>query len=243
MQGSVGLVADGAQYTFMERVAPDDMPVWLSEKREGAGRDRRLAPLRDRPDSTPALFREAVATFETPTPALHSMFQGPSATAELSSEIAASGLEPQGFTDQFISGVGIAAKGAVAIELRVHLFTLWVMAVHDRLNLPRLVCAEHVARRSLQLMAASRRNPRAPDWAGLDAYLRHLGGPSAPLRTPAFDQFVTDAQKTEAFILKQSRLVREENAAENKRSKNNDPNPKAPGPSPKAKAKATADGG
>ena len=68
-------------------------------------------------------------------------------------------------------------------------------------------------------MSASRRNPRSPDWSGLDAYLRHMGGPAAPLRTPGFDQYITDAQKTEASILKQGRLVREETSAEEKRTK------------------------
>ena len=71
------------------------------------------------------------------------VFQGLSAATGLASEVAASGLEPQGFTDRFNSGAGIAATGAVAIEPRVLSCTPWVTAVHDRPNLPRLVSSEH----------------------------------------------------------------------------------------------------
>ena len=89
------------------------------------------------------------------------------------------------------------------------------------------------------------KNPRNPSFEGLEVYARHLPGVSQPLRTAEFNKFVTDAQKTDAFVMKQDRLMREETAAVQRQSP---PAPAAPTgePAPKRqrrpKAKAGADG-
>ena len=66
-----------------------------------------------------------------------------------------------------------------------------------------------------------------------------MPGVSQPLRTSEFDKFVTDAQKVDAFIMKQDRLIREEAAAAQRqeRNANGEPAPKRQRrPAPKAKA-------
>ena len=47
-----------------------------------------------------------------------------------------------------------------------------------------------------------------------------MPGVSQPLRTSEFDKFVTDAQKVDAFIMKQDRLIREEAAAAQRHVRN-----------------------
>ena len=66
--------------------------------------------------------------------------------------------------------------------------------------------------------------------------MRHMGGPASSHRTPKFDKYVTEEQKVDAFILKQSRLAREEAEAEAKRKKSGGGDPKAKG-DPKGKGK------
>ena len=64
----------------------------------------------------------------------------------------------------------------------------------------------------LQIQKAIRSSPKAPTFDGLDAYLRHVPSASQAMRTPKFDAHVMETQKTEAFILKQARLAKEEKA-------------------------------
>ena len=126
--------------------------------------------------------------------------------------------------------MGTRCSGAT-IEFKVHVYSLHALAVVDRLNSPQLTAAEHVARRCLQIMKAMRKNARSPDYEGLEPYLRHMRGPASTHRTPQFAKYVTEEQNTDAFILKQSRLAREEADAEAKRKKTekSDPKPKGKG--------------
>ena len=134
--------------------------------------------------------------------------------------------------DHFLNVSGLGNRSGLAVELRWLVFGLHMMATRDRLNLPRIATSEHFARRILQIQKATRRNPKAPDFTGLEAYTSHLGGGTAPMRTPAFDKFVMEAQKSQAFLLKQARLLREELRSGGQPS--NDPQPKA---DPKRKGK------
>ena len=110
----------------------------------------------------------------------------------------------------------------MALPLRPHSLAQILAANHDRLNIPRLASAEHIARRVLQLMEAIRRNPRSPDFEGLHPYLHHMDNFTSGAKIPHFvvqSKYVTEVQKTDAFILKQSRLMREEQEQDEKRRK------------------------
>ena len=168
--------------------------------------------------------------FEQNVAPIVDVFEGPSATQKLCNVIADSGLEPQAFAEHFIITHGLQTRGSVAVEFRCLVFGLLSLAVVDRLNLPRLATAEHLSRRWLQLMKAIKRNNKSPDFEGLDGYLLHLGGSQIGVRTPAFDRWIMESQKTEAFIMKQARLVREEEAAKNQQKPPQPQNPPNPGP-------------
>ena len=103
---------------------------------------------------------------------------------------------------------------AAAIELRWAVHAVYLLGAVDRLNLPRLTAAEHLARRILQIQRAVVRNPRAPDFEALEVFGRHLPSTSQPMRSPYFDKFVTEEQKVSAFLLRQHRLFKEEVTAQ-----------------------------
>ena len=135
--------------------------------------------------------------------------------------------------------VGPGPKTQLATELRWLTHALYLLGAIDRLNLPKLHAAEHISRRILQIQRAARKNPRTPCFEGLEVFGRHLPGVSQPLRTSEFDKFATGAQKVDAFIMKQDRLIREESAAAQRqeRNANGEPAPKRQRrPTPKAKA-------
>eukprot|EP00974_Lingulodinium_polyedra_P087629 8494473-Lingulodinium_polyedra.AAC.1 len=93
------------------------------------------------------------------------------------------------------------------------------MTGFDQVNPAATVSGEAVFRRFLQIEAAVRRNPKQPDFEGLDVLvatgLDELGG----VTTRRFTEWVAEQQKSEAVVLKQNRLWREERDADRKKKK------------------------
>ena len=222
VEGSCGILKEDftigglPRWTFIEHVLENDTVNWKAEKRQGAGRDDRLSSLAATPYGQRPLFRLAQEHFSSEAPPQADLFDGPSSISELCRTIASSGMEPAPFLENFMSLSGVNPKGGLATELRCNIFTINLLATVDRLNVTHLASAEHIARRTLQMMRAVKRNPKSPDFDGLDTYLRRLDLPSAGARTPHFDRFVMEDQKTEAFIQKANRIRKEEMESENK---------------------------
>ena len=147
--------------------------------------------------------------------------------------MARSGLDPPAFAMQWENSSGVAPRSAVALEHRLGIMQLGLAVCQDRLDVTQLASIEHLARRLLQIEKAVRRNPKAPDFEGLNRYLDHVTDPASGAAAPLFDQHIADEMKVDANILKQTRLARETFALQ-----------RTPGPSrpkkeakPKAKAK------
>ena len=146
---------------------------------------------------------------------------------ELLHGILATGLEPQGFISQWKQSSGVAAQSGVAIEFGVHLTTLNHMISFDQYNLYHSASADMIARRLLMIMRAVRRSPRAPDFGGLDMFLSNSTDTSGGVATLDFDRYVADVQKADAAIMKQNRMLKEEQeaAARKKTGKDGKPGP------------------
>ena len=230
LKGSAGLVlfeeVDGAapRWLHIERIRPTDFAQWVREKREGAGRDARLLPAAPRVGTSSSsssavvpLFRDVVTLCRAPAAGTMSdIFDGPSSMVEVSNAMAASGLEPQAYALQFINSSGLAPKSALANEICSIVLTVHLLGTRDRVDFLNLYAAEHLARRLLQIQAAVRRNPKNPDFEGLEPYLAHSRDTSGLVRAPAFDKHVAEIQRAEAQVMKQRRQAREEQEANNK---------------------------
>ena len=250
IRNSVGLatipgVNGTTRWTTMERMSPNDKEEWLAEKREGAGRDKRLAKHQSDPSGGRALFRTAISGMNKSLAPNGEIFSGPSSVAEVCTAIADSGLEPPGFQAQWVTSSGVPPTSSAARESAFLLYLLWLLATVDRFDLFACAGAEHICRRYLQLQRAVRRNPRAPDYEGLGAYLEHAMESSGNVRSQNFDKYVAGIMEAEARILKQQRLNREENQHETDRTGASSSTQWTPKdhPTPKAKAKAKAKDG
>ena len=84
----------------------------------------------------------------------------------------------------------------------------------DGLNLSFVSGAEKMVRRLIQIEKAVRRNPKAPDFDGLDFVMGDEQDESGAVRVGDFDDWFAEKQKVEAQNLKQYRLFKEEQAAE-----------------------------
>lgn len=226
---------DGPGWTFMQRVDTPDHDEWLREKREGAGRDPRLASFPSSEGKRP-LFRvvvrslskrDAMATWKD-------IFAGPSAFAEVCRRVVASGLESMGYYAQFVATSGASPQASPVIELGHWFFALQALVCIDGLDAGQVSVAEHMCRRILMLQKGIARSPKSPDFSNLDTYMEHASDHKGVLRAPDFDKHIGELDRSRAQVLKQNRLSSEEKEALFKKNKNT--------PNPKAKAKGQKGG-
>ena len=83
------------------------------------------------------------------------------------------------------------------------------MACLDELNVISLVSAEAVARKLVQIETAVRRNPKQPDFEGLDLLTTQVVDETGGVTTAGLSTWVAQRQKEGAQTLKQGRLLRE----------------------------------
>jgi len=214
-RGSVGLIKIDDEWTVMERVLRTDVVDWKAEKAAGPGRDARVLPIsREGQKTRFRTVREALrdVTPLTDPPAKDWPFRGPSATMELLTAVRAVSDDFAQFHEYFIRTSGLASEHAAAIKHKDLLGVLMHLTCFDQLNVTQLAGAEACSRYILQIHAAVKRNPKAPDFKGLGvmtaSYLDATGG----ILTGGFAKFVAEEQKNEAFTLKQQRLYAEEAA-------------------------------
>lgn len=236
IRGSKGMVEStiGGETVieFMEQVNVTDIEEWKSEKRIGAGRDVRLAGARMSDTAAIPLFRELAAALVPPTTAAP-VFQGPPAAAAVVKAMIASGHEPAGYQASWVSASGVSPKSGLCIEHALLVNVLYFLLCVDGLNIYSSTGVELLCRRLLQIQRAVRKNPRAPDFEGLESYTAHGLDSTGGALALEFDKHVASTQRDTAFIMKQMRLNREEQDAEGTRkSKANAKN----------KAKASAEG-
>ena len=160
-QGAVALVlvdVDSKEtWTSAQLVRRGDHAAWLEEKRESAGRDPRLLPIRMGPKGRPVRFRGAEQHFD-PGAVPGSLFEFGAVAQDFCRELAATGAEPPAAAATFISTNGIGPSSGFAVDCAMVTWGLWAMACVDRLDVTRLASGEHLARWALRMQRAARRD-------------------------------------------------------------------------------------
>ena len=114
---------------------------------------------------------------------------------------------------------GVMEKSSIC---RVHKTTcdaLHMMQSYDQMNLWNLAAGEHLIRQLILWETAVRRNPKNPDFEGLDVVLSPMIDEGGAVNTKSFQGWVATQQKEDAVVMKGARMLREERDAEDKRSK------------------------
>ena len=114
---------------------------------------------------------------------------------------------------------GVLEKSSIC---RVHKSTcdaLHMMMSYDQINLLNSAAAEHLVRQLLLWETAVRRNPKNPDYDGLDVILSPLVDEGGAVNTKAFTSWVAVQQKEDAVVMKGARLWRVEREAADKKPK------------------------
>ena len=209
----------GRRWTFAERVVPKDKDEWVRDKREGGGHDPRLLVTDALPNRVLPIGLAVQATSKKA--ALHPNFAGANATSEVLGSMESCGLEPAGFVADFLTKSGISPTSGLAAEYAYLIHAIFLMLCVDRIDGRATASMEHMCRRVLQIQRAVKKNPKSPDFGGLDAYMRHAELPMGMSRSPLFDQYIMEQQKVEGKVLQNSRLNQEEqDKVKNQKPKN-----------------------
>ena len=120
---------------------------------------------------------------------------------------------------QWFRKSGVGEKRGSAREHGLISTVLRLGASFDQLDMPNVICLEYLGRRMRQIEQAVRRNPRQPDYDGLDCILGSSLYVSGGVVPPKFAQYISELQRQEAQILKASRQWKEEATSANKGKK------------------------
>ena len=149
-------------------------------------------------------------------PAFYS-FLGPQAVPEWFDSLTAAGQSLVQHHQDFIKRSGLPERGGVAREHSVHTEVLRIAATQDQLQLPQLACFEYIVRRIIMIETAVSRDSRSPDWDGLDMMLSTTLTDAGAVDVQKFNTWVSGVQKDRAVVLKQGRLLREEQEIQKKK--------------------------
>ena len=213
----------GRRWMAIEKVDPTRHSQWLEGKRSGPGRDLRIAPvvLNAGRRFTPLA---SSLNLMRPTIPKDCFFRGPPACGEMLQGVHKSGHELATYDGMWAARSGVAKGSAVAHSHRNLCTALSLMQSYDQLDMGNSAAAEFLARWSLMVEAAVRKNPKAPSFTGLEAFLSHSFDELGGVITPDFTKHIADEQRAEAQVMKQHRLWQEEQDAAEKSTRGGGPN-------------------
>ena len=137
-------------------------------------------------------------------------FRGPAARVELLDAIRASGKDIPGYHEFWVRQSGVSPESPAA-HTHKSLMSVLAHLVHiDQVNVLGLDGVEMLARQTLRLHRAVRKNPKAPDFKGLDIMVASKLDMGGSALTGEFARWTAEEQKSEAFTMKQQRLFAEE---------------------------------
>ncbi|CAK0812001.1 unnamed protein product, partial [Prorocentrum cordatum] len=192
---------DDGIFTACENVPEERHQLWLDEKHSGPGRDPRVCPLRRIGPGGPrrATLDQAIEAHR-PQDVGDWVFRGPKSLPEFLDSVRASGLGIAGYANHYITSSGVPPGSAAAHEIRLLLEALRHLIEYDQVDVTNLAGAELIARRIVQMQRAIRRDPKHPNYSGLEDMLASALDETGGVVTSKFDEWVAQEQKTKAGL-------------------------------------------
>ena len=126
------------------------------------------------------------------------------------------GLTLNSHNVQWVRSSGVSEHSAPARSHRTYCKILRHLLFIDQLDGGQILGAEFLAREIIKVETAVGRNPKCPDWEGLDFISGNRLTETGAVEARGSNQRLSAAQKDHALILKQGRLLREERAVAEK---------------------------
>ena len=123
--------------------------------------------------------------------------------------------------NDWVRKAGLSEKAGLTKEHAALSECLRLLVTHDQVDITMLSGAELMVRRVIMIETAVSRNPRSPNWEGLELCFSPTLSETGAITTQAFEfeAWFAGVQKDHAFVLKQQRLLQEEREAEAKKQK------------------------
>jgi hypothetical protein len=161
---------------------------------------------------------EAVRCLEKPTLNETGMFDAPLAALVLLENIDVAGQSLLVRDHNLRCRSGILERSAAGRQHRDYCTLLYLMHSVDQVSPSTTVADEFCVRKVIQIQRSVQRNPKQPDYVGLDVMMSHPASELGGAVTRNFTVWVADQQKSEAQVLKQLRMFIDEQAEAAKRS-------------------------
>ena len=219
MDDTKGIVRIDGAAEFMEKVADADIDSWREAKTSGKTIDARVLTVRSDAGGRRHLAEDAAVALWTEKVPEHFRLSGPAVAGEFMRGLAIAGQSLVQHHLDFVAKAGLSEKGAVAREHTALTEAARAFISHDQVNGTQLRGLELLFRRLVCMETAVSRNPKNPDWDGLDFVLSTTLTESGTVVTPVFADWISKQQLNSVTILKQGRLLREEQAAASKQGK------------------------
>ena len=227
---AVGLVLIDDSWVYMERVHDDNVSGW--KRRIGAsGRgDPRVHDQKTRNGEPYRREEDSLELCCLDKPDHHAaLFNGPPVGPEHAGSLTAIGHTFLMHHSEFVQKSGIPEKGGIAREHESLTEAIRLALVVDQRDIFQNASDEHTLRRMVMLEMAVSRDPKNPDWEGLDLLTTRKVTASGSVDLPKVSQWLASAQKDRMTVLKQGRLLREEEEAKKKKPKTPPNGPKGKG--------------
>eukprot|EP00971_Amphidinium_carterae_P052221 1027986-Amphidinium_carterae.3 len=215
-----GLVfVEAVGWLAKERVGDQAIAQWKRTKLCGISRDPRLSGDTIGPDGARRIpFDQAVMAIKE-VDIVGNPHTGPRAAREFLMSVHQAGQTVLTHHLDWRSKSGVSDRSVVCRAHKEWSDLLHALMCYDELNVGGLVSGETICRKLIQIETAVRRNPRQPDFEGLDLMMTSVLDESGAAQASSYMSWATGKQRDEAQVLKQGRLLREEREAEARRSK------------------------
>ena len=223
IRGDVALAKVGNAWVHASWVPDGTEEEWRVARWTGPGRDPRLTSSIRRSANwagvsemeTALLWKPVLGKGDSAKP-----LPGPRVAPELFDALRTAGRTLTSHHAEWRSRSGVPAAGLACRFHGAVSEVLRMLVAVDGLDGGATVGPELCSRYLFCIESACDKNPKQPDWEGLENLVTFAENSRGGFEAPAFAKWVSDIQSSKAQILKQGRLLREERRVELKRGKN-----------------------
>ncbi|CAK0822647.1 unnamed protein product, partial [Prorocentrum cordatum] len=199
---------------LVELVKDTDHDAWFARKRPGlpGGASGDLRLLGNFFNSAQRRVLPPAKAIELVTPKTFADWPhpGPKATQEFLESVLENGGDLQVWLNAFMRKSGVSENSSVAHELWNLVQIVRLGISYDQIDPTNLACIEQAVRRIHEIQQAIRRNPKHPDFTGLDIGTTGSCDEIGGARLHSFDSWLSSKQKEEAKTMEAQRKWREE---------------------------------
>ncbi|CAE8613579.1 unnamed protein product [Polarella glacialis] len=206
---SKGIVKMGNEEVFVEKVQADKLAAWAAKAFKDASYTRLLGDHRDAAGKRKLDLSSAVAMMRE-TKMDDFPLQGVRACREYLSAISEGPGNINSYHAEWVRLSGVNEASAVCHSHRTLSETMRLLIIFDQVDLSNMAGGEQLIRWIIQIETAVERNPKLPDFSGLDIVTGATASSEGKALAPKFGEWITERMKSRATIWKSQRLYNEE---------------------------------